>query len=466
MISKTVHNYLRTPVLLLMLAEASILLSAVYVSALVWFDGNISLFEQQEGPIAPRAISVAVVMLLSLLSMGLYQFNQRINYQEVIVRVFVGFLIGSSVITVVCVLLPSVMLSRDVSIVAVIYALTLLLAVRFYFVRKVDNNIFKRRSLIYGAGKRAACISRLRRRADRRGFDLVGMVPAPGDRFLGKADTLFDDDRSLSELSADHSVDEIIVAMDDRRGNLPVRDLLECKLRGIEVLDLVEFLERESGKIRVDLVSPGWLIFSPGFRKTRLSRIIKRTVDLLVSAIALVLMLPVLMLTTMAILLEDGFHSPILYRQIRVGLNGETIGILKFRSMRVDAEADGKAVWATENDARITRVGQFIRKARIDELPQLFNVLRGQMSIVGPRPERPEFVEQLAESVPYYAERHCVKPGVTGWAQLRYNYGSSEEDSIEKLQYDLYYVKNNNLLLDLVIMLQTAEVILWGKGAR
>ena len=193
---------------------------------------------------------------------------------------------------------------------------------------------------------------------------------------------------------------------------------------------------------------------------------LKRVMDIVVSALALLVCWPILILLAVAIKLEDGLRSPVLYRQIRVGHNGIPFAVLKFRSMVVDAEADGKAVWATKNDNRVTKVGRIIRTLRLDELPQIFNVLRGQMSIVGPRPERPEFVDRLSETIPYYAERHTVKPGVTGWAQLRYSYGASEEDAAEKLQYDLYYVKNHTLLLDLVIILQTAEVVLWGKGAR
>ena len=231
-------------------------------------------------------------------------------------------------------------------------------------------------------------------------------------------------------------------------------------------MDLLEFLERESGKIRVDLVNPDWLIFSPGFKVTKIKRIVKRFVDILVGMTVLLLTWPILILVTLAIQLEDGFRQPVFYRQLRVGYNGEHFKIFKFRSMKIDAESDGQAVWASLDDSRVTRIGRLIRKARIDELPQIFNILRGQMSAVGPRPERPSFVAMLSESIPYYDERHTVKPGVTGWAQLNYSYGSSIQDAIEKLQYDLYYVKNQNLILDLAIIIQTVEVILWGKGAR
>jgi lipopolysaccharide/colanic/teichoic acid biosynthesis glycosyltransferase len=225
-----------------------------------------------------------------------------------------------------------------------------------------------------------------------------------------------------------------------------VKELLDARLKGVQVIDLLEFMERESGKIRIDLVNPGWLIFSSGFRISRLREYSQRTVDLVASATLIFFSWPIMLLVAAAIKLEDGIRAPVLYRQCRVGKGGVPINVLKFRSMSVDAESDGKAVWATENDSRITKVGNILRNVRLDELPQLFNVLRGQMSLVG--------------------ERHAVKPGVTGWAQLKYSYGASEEDAIEKLQYDLYYIKNQSLLLDIMIILQTVEVVLWGKGAR
>ena len=229
---------------------------------------------------------------------------------------------------------------------------------------------------------------------------------------------------------------------------------------------MLEFLERETGKIEIDLVNPSYLIFAPGFRHGRIRRMMKRVFDLAVSVPSLIVGAPIMLAAAIAIKIEDGLTAPVIYRQKRVGKNGVEFNVLKFRSMREDAEKDGKAVWAQEDDPRITRVGACLRKMRIDELPQIFNVIDGSMSIVGPRPERPEFVSELAAEIPYYSERHSVKPGVTGWAQLRYTYGASKEETSEKLRYDLYYVKNHSLILDLMIILQTAEVILWGKGAR
>jgi sugar transferase (PEP-CTERM system associated) len=270
---------------------------------------------------------------------------------------------------------------------------------------------------------------------------------------------------TLAKLAEQNFIDEIVVAIKDRRKTLPVDELLECKIRGIDVIDSATFFERQTGKVRLDMLSPSWMIFSDGFRVGSVKAALKRIFDLTVSLLLLALVWPIMFITAIAIFIESKGKGSIFYRQVRVGELGRHFGVIKFRSMYMDAEKNG-AQWATKNDSRITRVGKFIRKTRIDELPQLYNVLKGEMSFVGPRPERPEFVEQLAEKIPYYNERHMVKPGVTGWAQICYPYGASEDDSREKLQFDLYYVKNYSLFLDFTVLFQTAEVILWGKGAR
>lgn len=447
------------------MVELSVLLLSVYIGTLVAC-GNFRECELSLGPLLPRAGIVAGVMLVSLIAMGLYQFHQRASFREVLMRVAAAVFLGSAVLAALFYVIPSIIMPPRMAALTALLALFLLLIVRYLFVRNVDDNIFRRRTLVYGAGERAAAIADLRRRADRRGFHIVGTVPAPGDSQVNTKDGLLGGAKSLLQLAIEKDADEIVIAMDDRRGNLPVRELLECKLRGVQVIDLMEFLERETGKIRIDLVNPGWLIFTPGFRVTHLRRILKRSVDLVVATMVLLVSWPVMLLIVIAIKMEDGVLASVLYKQRRIGFHGNRFQLLKFRSMNEDAEADGRAVWAVKNDDRVTKVGAVLRKYRLDELPQIFNVLLGEMSLVGPRPERPEFVDLLAEQIPYYEERHTVMPGVTGWAQLHYSYGSSEEDATEKLQYDLYYVKNHNLLLDLMILLQTVEVILWGKGAR
>jgi sugar transferase (PEP-CTERM system associated) len=271
---------------------------------------------------------------------------------------------------------------------------------------------------------------------------------------------------SLLEYAWAHEVYEIVVAMDDSSADFPFEALLECRQAGIAVTDLTEFMERETGQVRIDLVHPNWMVFSDGFARNSLHAQVERLVDILASLALLALTWPFMLLTVVAIKIEEGLSAPVLYRQVRVGERGQPFRLFKFRSMRVDAERDGRARWAAANDDRVTRVGRVIRKLRIDELPQIINVLNGEMSLVGPRPERPEFVSQLNTKIPLYRERHTIKPGITGWAQLCYPYGSNEKDAAEKLQYDLFYVKNRNLLFYLAILVQTVEVILWGKGAR
>lgn len=463
---RTLNNWVRTPILLLAAIEFAVLFSSFFVAAIITC-GSIVDCVASNGAIAPKALFVSVLVLVFLVSMGLYQFNQRNRYLEVVLRIFVGVTIGFVVATALYGALPVPEIEGNVSKIAYFYSLLLLLGVRFYFVSTVDTNVFRSRTLIYGAGARANSLMGLRRRADRRGFIIVGRVDAPGDAIVGDpSEILKINGKTLVDIALENRVDEIVIAMDERRGNLPVRELLDARLKGINVVELVDFLERETGKIRVDLVNPGWLIFSQGFQASKLRAFTERVVDILASTVLVFFTWPIMLIIALSIKIEDGISSPVFYRQVRLGKGEKPFEVLKFRSMNVDAESDGKPKWAEQNDERITRVGNFLRNNRLDELPQILNVFRGQMSMVGPRPERPEFVEELQARIPFYGERHSVKPGITGWAQLKYSYGSSEEHAIEKLQYDLYYVKNQGLLLDIAILLQTVEVVLWGKGAR
>ena len=270
---------------------------------------------------------------------------------------------------------------------------------------------------------------------------------------------------SLTDIVTHYQVDLIVVALSERRGgSMPLRELLDCKLKGVRVVDIETHFERSLGQIRLESLSAGWMIFGDGFGSGWWRALVKRVFDIVCASALIMLTLPIMAITVILILIEGGF--PILYLQERVGQNGRLFHVVKFRSMRTDAEKDGQPRWAAASDDRVTRVGRVIRKLRIDELPQLFCVLDGSMSMVGPRPERPYFVDALTQTIPYYAVRHSVKPGVTGWAQVRYQYGASVEDSAEKLQYDLYYVKNHSLLLDIVVMFETIGVVLMRKGAQ
>ena len=404
--------------------------------------------------------------LISALAFGLYSSRQRARTAGVFVRLVAA--IGAALVVTAAVfyVVPSLWVGRGVLGLSSLFSLIGVGITRGTFSRMMDESIFKRRVLVYGVGQRTAAISSLRRRSDRRGFEIVGFVQPDGESATVAVDRVLDASAGILDLCSRFDVHEVVVAMEDRRRGFPILGLLECRLAGLDVTELLTFLERETGRVRIDVLNPSWMIFGDGFRRDPLRLFSSRALDLVASVLLVILSLPVMMLTILAIKLEDGWRAPIFYGQARVGLGGQTFTVLKFRSMRTDAERDGQAQWAQKSDPRVTRVGQVIRKLRIDELPQILNVLAGHMSFVGPRPERPQFVAELAQKIPYYVQRHCVKPGITGWAQLCYPYGSSEQDALEKLQYDLYYIKNNTLLFDLAILVQTAEVVFMGKGAR
>jgi sugar transferase (PEP-CTERM system associated) len=296
-------------------------------------------------------------------------------------------------------------------------------------------------------------------------YHIVGYVPVPNEECSVSPSQLLPMEGSLMDMVNKHDVNEIVVAVQNRRGGaLPIRELLICKLNGIKVTDSAAFFEREACQIRVDSLQPSWLVFGNGFDQGFFRIWCKKSFDLVVSLCVLIVALPILLITALLIFAED--RGPVFYRQERVGKDGHPFMVLKFRSMRADAERGGTPQWASANDPRTTRIGRIIRLLRIDEFPQILNVLKGDMSFVGPRPERPYFVEQLCKEVPYYNVRHSVKPGITGMAQVRYQYGASVADAIQKLQYDLYYVKNNSLFLDLLILIDTLQVVILGKGSR
>ena len=418
----------------------------------------------------------AVAQVVTMVAMGVYESRVREGYTGMMLRTAVAmFLLGSMFVAILSYFVPNLAMGRGVLMFSIILGFVVISVLRWGSSHLISEDTLKKTVLVLGAGQRALKIAtRMRRRSDRRAFRLHGFAPIDSsfDAISERGGELIELDRPLPQYCDHHGIDEIVVAVDERRrntsagGGLPLDELLDCRLSGVEVIDIQAFIEREAGKLDVDLLHPSWMVFSDGFIAHSWRYATKRVFDILISLVALLFIWPVMLLTAIAIYLDSGFRGPILYKQTRVGLDGKPFDVMKFRSMRTDAEQDGQAVWASKDDPRITRVGAIIRKTRIDELPQLANVLLGDMSFVGPRPERPEFVEELDNSITYYNHRHRVKPGITGWAQLCYPYGASVEDSKEKLQYDLYYLKNHSILLDMIILLQTVEVVLIGDGAR
>ena len=467
------RHYIHTPFLIMAALEAVIAGFGAYL-------GHYTQFQEFPDFVtyAPPAGVFAVIVVVSMLAMGVYESHLREGYSGMMLRTAVSvFLLTTLGVGVVAYLLPGLEMDRGILLFATIETFILIAVWRWIVQMTIDQEKLKKRVLVLGTGQRALKIAmRMRRRLDQRSFHLAGFIDldngASSDLVSEHGANVITTDLPLVELCREYNAREIVVAVDERRrnqavaGGLPLEDLMECRLSGINVCDVQQFIERESAKIDVDLLRPSWVVFSDGFITNVLRAATKRSFDVLTSFAILLFAWPVMLLTAICICLESGGRGPILYYQARVGLNGRPFNVMKFRSMATDAEAAGEARWAEPDDPRTTKVGAFLRKSRIDELPQLLNVLKGDMSFVGPRPERPVFVEELKDKIPFYEQRHRVKPGITGWAQLCYPYGASVADAKEKLQYDLYYLKNHSLLLDLVILIQTVEVVLVGGGAR
>ncbi len=456
-------HYIPYAVLFLALIDLFLLVGAAE-TAWVWRAHEIGMDVDYIGNRFPQLFTFAAAVLTAAMAVGVYSPEALQSLRFSIARLLVAVSLGVILQSVLAFAFPGMTLWRSNSLYAMVLAFFFLATSRAVLGSLIGGESFKRRLLVLGAGKRAQRIKELEERPGS-GFVVVGYIAMDANkRVIPEAI-----DRSAIYNLADFVVklgtSEVVLALEERRNALPLEDLLRIKTTGVHVNEISSFLERETGRVDLDSVNPSWLIFSDGFSSgRRLSGVAKRLFDIVASSILLALTLPVILLFAVLVKLES--RGPAFYRQERVGLFGQSYHVIKLRSMRQDAEAEGKAVWASKGDARITRVGKFIRMVRIDELPQTWNVLKGQMSFVGPRPERPEFVADLETKLSYYAERHMVKPGITGWAQINYPYGASIEDSRHKLEYDLYYAKNYTPFLDLLILLQTIRVVLWPEGAR
>lgn len=446
------------------------LLQVLFDFGLVIFAVMVSMLSQAADPAALYstilfpALFLALGVLLINASLGFYQRVHNRTLSQTRARAVLALCLSLPLIYMVFVLMP-IHKIPDRSLWGGLLAALVIMLLNRVNATHSPKSMMRQRVLIFGTGTRAKLVGQTLRRSDPN-VDLVGYYASPNEAEAEvSAWGLLSPETSLTDIVLSQQVDEIVVALTERRGgSMPLRELLDCKLQGVRVVDIATHFEKTLGQIRLDSVSAGWLIFGEGFGQGWVRATIKRIFDIVCASILILLALPVMLLTAILILLESG--GPVLYQQERVGLNGRIFKVVKFRSMRNDAEKDGKPRWATASDDRITRIGRLLRKSRIDELPQLFSVLSGSMSLVGPRPERPYFVDKLTQEIPYFAVRQSVKPGVTGWAQVRYQYGATIEDAAEKLQYDLYYVKNQSLFLDVVILFETVGVVLTGKGAH
>jgi sugar transferase (PEP-CTERM system associated) len=413
----------------------------------------------------PALVFAIVIMSLNG-AFGIYRRGERVSPGAYALRMLLAPAIGVPAAYIVANLLPGGDILQEHFALVALVGIGGLLLVRHALLLPLITTLLPHRVLVLGTGPEARLVEASLASAQPPGLKLVGFYPLEKvQESVVPATHVVSVDGPLSKTVDDLGIKEVIVAVRQQRGGvLPLRALLDCRLAGVEITDLARFFERVHGKVPIELLKVSWLIYGNGYRQGWARTLVKRTFDVASALSLLLLTLPVMALAAVAIRLESG--APVIYRQARVGYRGRTFTVFKFRSMSLDAERGGQARWAVARDPRVTRVGRVIRRLRIDELPQLFNVLRGEMSFVGPRPERPEFVDMLTGQIPFYAVRHSVKPGLTGWAQVRYSYGATVEQSVRKLEYDLYYVKNHTLALDVLILLETVRVVLLGEGAR
>jgi sugar transferase (PEP-CTERM system associated) len=457
------HYVSKMAFILLVLELAMLLASASLVSAL-WFSDGRGQFRADN--LYLSSLTFALVIIFSMSALGMYQHSAREGIRTTLIRIMPSFALGFTLLSALIAVRPEIYFGRGIS--SVIFALGAsgVLLTRLVVFKSAESALLEARLIFVGSGELAReCMELAASKFGFHQFNVVGCVAVPGEaNCIGEAH-LLPMGESLLVMARRYEASEIVVTVTNRRGSaFPIRQLLECALGGVKVIDAATFFEREACQIRIDSLQPSYLIFGGGFDQSFLRASSKRMFDLLASALISIATLPLMLVAAACIMLDDG--GPVFYRQERVGKDGRLFAVLKFRSMRKDAEEGCPPTWAEPDDPRITRVGHWLRKLRIDELPQMFNVFRGEMSFVGPRPERAYFVEQLIGQVAYYNVRHGIKPGITGLAQVRYKYGASIEDSIRKLQYDLYYVKNNSLFLDLLILIDTVQVVVFGKGSR
>ncbi len=447
-----------------MIFEGTLVLAAALGAAAIRFNG-FDLADLIEDGILQRAATFAGVTVICLYYWGFYDPYQTLSLRDLATRMLHAIASAAIALAVLTYALPPLAIGRGILLIGVILTIVCLLAWRFALVALGRHSDFQEKVVILGTGPVARRVAQEVLVRPQLGLKVHGFIdddPAlQGVSILNPR--VVGTTSELPRLVERETIGRVVVALNERRGRLPIDSLLDLKVHGTQVHDAASFYEAVTGKILLEDLRPSWFVFSDGFRPSRLTRLVKRIGDFVLAATGLVVAGPLMLLIALLIRLDS--RGPVLFKQERIGEDDRVFVLYKFRSMRVDAEAETGPVWAEADDPRVTRVGRWLRKIRLDELPQLWNVLKGDMSFVGPRPERPHFVDQLKLRIPYYSQRHAVKPGVTGWAQVRYPYGNTVTDAVEKLQYDLYYIKNMSLALDLTVVLETVKVVLLGRGA-
>ncbi len=441
---------------MLILVDALLLFISAYLGILIRFSGVPGSSSES---IYPKAISFVLVMGYVFYLADLYNYHKRhIVYR----RIIYAFLIGLVPLSLLFYFIPELSIGRGWFLISYVLAFFLILAWRWAAEPLLDKFRPHEKILIVGTGSSALDAVDILKEEGQYIYDIEGFIPISGNQRLVSPEKILAEDIDLAEFAKNRDIDKVIIAADDRRRSLPFSELLECKMAGIDVLDVPAVTEALKSKISLNIY-PSSLIFTSGFKRTMMIKTLKANIDKALAILALIISSPLFLIIPILIKLDS--RGPVIFKQLRVGEYGKYFEIMKFRTMRKDAEAGGPS-WTASGDSRITRVGGFLRKSRLDELPQLINVLKGDMSFVGPRPEVPHFVDKLKEAIPYYAQRHVVKPGITGWAQIKYPYGASAEDAGEKLQYDLYYIKHFSIALDAFIVFETVRSVLTGRGSR
>jgi sugar transferase (PEP-CTERM system associated) len=448
------------------LVEGGIIIFSV-VAAFIMLHGRAGTPVVSMGDVVARGLVITFFCQTCMYLLNLYDLKLSQTWGEMLfaLTIAVGFVcIGIGLLSYA---IPKFGVAGKMYYLSILIASVLLLVWRVMFEIYITRLAPQENILVVGTGEVARLVGEEVKKRQRLGFRLIGFIgpPAPMNHHsVGEIGKILGDPTQMDSVVEKYSIRKIVVAITERRGEYPVKEMLALRVGGRQVVEWPGFFEKLSGRIPIDSLSPSFFIFNEGFRKSRILLSIRRVVSAIVAGLAMVVLMPVFLV--MAVLIKLDSPGPVIYSQTRVGQNGKLIRIYKFRSMRNDAELNGGALWAVKDDPRVTRVGRFIRKSRIDELPQLFNVFKGELDFVGPRPERPEFVEKLQRLIPYYSLRHTVKPGITGWAQVMFHYGGTIEESKEKLQYDLFYIKNMSVKLDLLILFHTLKIVILGRGAR
>ncbi len=457
----------------LLAADAAIILLAIMLALYLRLGWEGTAYQVFENNAMNKVALAAAICVATIYLYDLYDYGVMHNRRELLLRLIQVTGIAWTILAILYYLVPPLMIGRGTVIYSVVLTLVLLVGWRICIHYFTGHPELGEKILILGAGKAAVTTANVVYSRRDAGYRIAGFVAVPGVENgdsprsraeLGEAGILGTADE-LEKIVAERKIDRIVVALAQRRGNFPTESLLRMSLENsVDIEESASFYERVSGQVHLDMLRPSWLIFSGRERDSKLKLVFREAINRSLALVGVVLSLPIALLAAIIIKLES--RGPILYTQERVGKDGSVFTLLKFRSMRADAEADGTPVWASSDDARVTRFGRLIRKVRIDEIPQFWNILKGEMHFIGPRPERPHFVAELTEQIAFYGHRHLVAPGLTGWAQIKYPYGASVEDAREKLQYDLYYIKNQSLALDAIIVFETVKTVLFGKGGR